>query len=314
MQARTVIRRAAARPRALDRRRPRYKLHTGLLLVSPWLIGLLLFKLLPILASLILSFTDLFLLTPDTVRFVGLENYLSILRDSQTWTVLLQALELALVIIPLQTGASIFLAAVLSSRKLLMKNTMRVLFFFPSIIPATAAAFMWQGFVNPLSGWLNDLFLSPLGLEQLNIFYTRGPGEALFILSSLWTIGPGTLIMMAAMQGITGGIYEAARIDGAGQFTRFLRITLPLISPAIFFSLIINLTAIFGGALLLDRGHAFSADFSSYDEYINYVLFGLFRMGYASGLAWVFFVFVLILVLTLFATSRRWVHFPDRED
>jgi multiple sugar transport system permease protein len=314
---RSLIRSARDQPsdsrRALARRKPRSSRQEGLLLVSPWVIGLVLFNLLPALSSLALSLTDFFLLTPAETSFVGLKNYLEVLQDAETWRVLAGTFRFALIIIPLQTGASILLAAALSHRRLLFKNTLRVLFFFPSIIPAPAAAYMWQGFVNPLSGWLTNLLLAPFGLQDLNVFYTRGPGEALFILSSLWTIGPGILIMMGAMQGIPDEIHEAAHIDGAGRFTRFFAITLPMISPAVFFSLIINLTAVFGGAMLLDRGFSFSTNFSSYDDYVNYVLFDLFRLGYASGLAWIFFVLVMLVVLFLFASSKRWVYFPDRE-
>jgi multiple sugar transport system permease protein len=89
--------------------------------------------------------------------------------------------------------------------------------------------------------------------------------------------------------------------------------TIPLITPAIFFSLILNLTALFGGAMLLDRGNTYRGDISSYDSYIGYVLLDLFQVGYASSLAWVFFVFVMIVILILFGTSRYWVYFPDRE-
>jgi len=129
----------------------------------------------------------------------------------------------------------------------------------------------------------------------------------------VWTIGPGMLIMMGAMLAVPDEIYEAAWIDGAGRLTRFFRMTIPLISPAIFFSLILNLTAVFGGAVLLDRGWRFSADLSSYDGYVNYVLFDLFKLGYASSLVWVFFVLIMIIVVTLFATSNRWVYFPDQD-
>ena len=291
----------------------RFKRQIGLMLISPWLLGLLIFKLVPILASLALSFTDFHLLNPDQMQLVGLGNYRIIFRDEQAVTVLWQTVKLALVIIPLQTFASIFFAALLSSQKLLAKNTMRTLFFLPSIIPAFAAALMWQGYVSPATGWLNRLILGPLGLEALNHFYSRGASQPLFILSSLWTIGPGILIMMGAMQGISSEIYEAARIDGAGQLERFFKITIPLITPAIFFSLVLNLTSVFGGALLLDRGSRWRNDFSSYDGYINFVLFDMFKLGYASSLAWIFFVFVMILVLILFGTSKRWVYFPDRE-
>ena len=291
----------------------RFKRQIGLMLISPWLLGLLIFKLVPILASLVLSFTDFHLLNPDQVQLVGLGNYRIIFRDEQAVTVLWQTVQLALVIIPLQTFASIFIAALLSSQKLLAKNTMRTLFFLPSIIPAFAAALMWQGYVSPATGWLNRLILGPLGLETLNHFYSRGASQPLFILSSLWTIGPGILIMMGAMQGISSEIYEAARIDGAGRLARFFKITIPLITPAIFFSLVLNLTSVFGGAILLDRGSRWRNDFSSYDGYINFVLFDMFKLGYASSLAWIFFVFVMILVLILFGTSKRWVYFPDRE-
>src|SRR5215510_13541861 len=231
----------------------RFKRQVGLVLIAPWLLGLLIFKLVPILASLALSFTDFHLLNPDQTQFVGLENYRIIFRDDQAVTVLWETVKLALVIIPLQTFASIAVAALLSSQRLLAKNTMRTLFFLPSIIPAFAAALMWQGYVSPATGWLNRLILDPLGLASLNHFYSRGASQPLFILSSLWTIGPGILIMMGAMQGISSEIYEVALIDGAGRLTRFFKITIPLITPAIFFSLVLILTAVFGGAILPDR-------------------------------------------------------------
>ena len=293
----------------------RFKRKVGLILISPWLLGLLLFKLAPILASFVFSFTDFHLLNPDQIQFTGLQNYRIILRDEQAATALWQTLKLALVIIPVQTFASIFAAALLSSQQLLAKNTMRLLFFFPSIIPAFSAALMWDGFTNPSTGWLNRLILSPLGLESLYHF-SNGDSSLrfLFIITSLWTIGPGILIMMASMQGVSNDIYEAAHIDGAGRWTRFFKITIPLITPAIFFSLVLNLTAVFGGAILLDRGSRWRNDFSSYDGYVNYVLFDMFKLGYASSLAWVFFVIVMIIVLILFGTSNRWVYFPDREN
>jgi multiple sugar transport system permease protein len=292
----------------------RFKRQVGLMLISPWLIGLVLFKLAPILASFFFSFTDFHLLNPDQIQFTGLQNYRIITRDREAGIALWQTIQLALVIIPLQTFASIVVAAMLSSRQLLAKNTMRMLFFLPSIIPSFSAALMWDGFVDPSTGWLNRLILGPLGLEALNHFSYGDASRLLFIISSLWTIGPGILIMMGSMQGISNEIYEAAHIDGAGRLKRFFKITIPLITPAIFFSLVLNLTAVFGGAILLDRGSRWRNDFSSYDGYVNFVLFDMFKLGYASSLAWVFFVIVMIIVLIMFGTSKRWVHFPDREN
>jgi len=286
----------------------------GVWLITPWLIGLLAFKLVPIIASFALSMTDFFLLEPVQFDFVGLKNYANTLSDPNTGTVFMTTVKLAAVLVPLQTGVSILLATLLSNKKLLMKNTMRALFFIPSIIPSTAYMFMWRNFVNPSSGWLNRLILDPLGLERLNIFVGRGAGQALFILSALWTIGPSILINMGSIQGISRELFEAAEIDGAGRFRRWTAITIPLITPAIFFTLILNLTAIFSGSLILDRGFGHNSNLSSYDSFIHYVLFSQHKLGAASSLAWVFFVFVLVIVLFLFGTSKRWVYFPNPED
>lgn len=291
----------------------RYKYWVGLILVSPWLAGLLIFKLAPILASLTLSFTDFHLLTPELMQFTGTENYAILSRDTQGWKALLDTVKLALIIIPIQVFGSILVAALLGSRRLWQKNLIRTLFFIPSIIPAFSAALMWQGYVNPATGWLNRLFLDPLGLEALNVFSSRGASQPLFILSSLWTIGPGILIMLGAMQGIPNEVFEAALMDGADRATRFFRITLPLITPAIFFSLVLNLTSVFGGAILLDRGSRFRNGFSTYDGYVNFVLFDMFKLGYASSLAWVFFVIIMSLVVFLFITSKYWVYFPEQD-
>jgi ABC-type sugar transport system permease subunit len=285
----------------------------GLWLIAPWLIGLILLKLVPILASFGYSLTNYRLLEPDLTQFVGLKNYADLWQDTNIRPVLWRTAEVALWLIPLQTGTSILFASILSSPKLRLKNTVRALFFLPSIIPATAATFMWQGFVNPDTGWLNRLILSPLGLEQLNIFAERGAGQNLFLLGSVWMIGPGMLIIMGAMQGVPTELLEAAWVDGANRWRRFFSVTLPLVTPAIFFTLVLNLTAVFSGTLLLDRGFGFRTDFSSFDNYIYFVLFRTFRVGSASALAWFFFIIVLIFVLILFKSTQYWVYFPDQE-
>jgi len=304
----------AARMKKHIRTQARYKRLWGLLLISPWLIGLVVFKLAPILATFGISFTDFFFLTPEQIQFTGLENYISLFKDPNLWTAFLGTIKLALILIPLQTGAAVLLAALLNDAKLRMKDTLRVLFFLPSIIPSAASVFMWQGFVNPRSGWLNPLILNPLGLAKFVHFSSRGATPSLLILSTLWSIGPGFLIILGAMQGIPTELYEASLVDGATRLRRFFSITLPMVTPAIFFTIILNLTAVFGGAILLDRGHTFNSNLSSLDTYLYYILFRTFRLGSAASLAWIFFLFMLVLVLALFATSKRWVYFPDREN
>jgi ABC-type sugar transport system permease subunit len=136
---------------------------------------LVLFKLAPLLATLGISFTDFYLLTPDKMSFVGLNNYIDVFKDPNLGAAFLGTIELALIVIPLQTVAAILLASLLGNEKLRMKDTLRVLFFLPSIIPSAAALFIWGGFVNPKSGWLNPLLLNPLGLARFVHFSTRGP-------------------------------------------------------------------------------------------------------------------------------------------
>jgi ABC-type sugar transport system permease subunit len=311
----SAITQAKQKQRLATKRRSRLDAsrYWGLWLISPWLIGLVLLKLVPIIASFGYSLTDYRLLEPDKIQFVGLKNYADLLTDFNIRPVLWRTASVALWLIPLQTGFSILFASILSSPKLLMKNTIRALFFLPSIIPATAATFMWQGFVNPGSGWLNRLILSPLGLEQFNIFAGRGAGQNLFLLGSVWMIGPGMLIIMGAMQGVPTELLEAAWVDGVNRWRRFVSITLPLVTPAIFFTLVLNFTAVFSGTLLLDRGFGFRTDFSSFDNYIYFILFRAFRVGNASALAWFFFIIVLIFVLILFKSAQYWVYFPDQE-
>lgn len=299
---------------ACNRLHIRYDMLFGLLLISPWLIGFLLFKLLPILASLGISFSNFFMLTPEETEFIGLGNYLRLFDDSRVGVVLFDTLAAAFTTVPLQLFASIGLAALLNSPRLKGGMALRTLFFFPSIIPSVAVLFMWFGFVDPSTGWLNRLILEPLGLTGFNDVYSEGAMALLFGISSLWAIGPGMLIMLGAMQSLSPEVHEAARVDGAGPVVRFLSITLPLISPAVFFALVINLIAVFGGVVLLDRGNVFSGSSSPYDGYVSDMMFREMELGYASSLAWVFFMIVMVVIIIMFSTSKRWVYFPDQEN
>jgi len=294
-------------------RRLRYDQVFGILLISPWLLGLILFKVLPILASFVISFTNFYMLEPGETQFIGLENYFRFFNDQRVTFLLFQTLSAAISTIPMQLIASIFLAAFLASPRLKGKTLMRTLFFIPSVIPSIAILFMWFGFLDPTTGWLNRLILEPLGLGGQGGIFAEGAFRFVFTISSLWSIGPGVLIMLGAIQSVSPEIDEAARVDGAGPVMRFFSITLPMISPAIFFSLIINLITIFGGVILLDRGTTFSGSNSPFDRYITTQMFEEFDLGYASALAWGFFVIVMIVVYFLFSTSRRWVYYPDRD-
>lgn len=293
--------------------RLRYDKTTGILLISPWLVGFLLFSMLPILASLAISFTDFHMLKPEETSFIGLANYGRLLQDEAIGYLIVATLGRAIQTVPLQLIASILLAALLCSPRLKAAVPVRTLFFVPSIIPGVAILFMWFGFMDPTTGWLNRFILPVLGLDGFNDVYSDAATAFLIGISSLWAIGPGMLIMLGAMKSISPEIHEAARVDGAGPLVKFFRITLPVITPAIFFSLVINLIAVFGGVILLDRGNSFRGGGAPFDYYITYWMFEQWNLGYAAGLAWFFFVLVMVVVVALFASSRRWVYFPDRE-
>ena len=283
----------------------------GLLFLLPWITGFILFKLVPILAALGFSFTNFYMINPEKTLFIGLENYAQFFTDIEAWSSLAGSLGYFMITVPVELITALLLAAVFSSERIKAKSLVRPLFFMPSIIPAGAIYFIWLGFVDPNSGWLNRLIMTPLGLPPVPGPDSGSSYNILLTIMALWSIGPGFLIMYGAMQAIPREIIEAARVDGAGPITRFISITLPMISPAIFFSLVINLTSAFGGSILLDRGYLFSGSLSPMESYINQVMFKQYELGYAAALAWVMFAVTMSITLLLFRSATKWVYFPE---
>jgi len=282
----------------------------GFLFLTPWILGFILLKAIPILAALGLSFTNFRMLEPEKTVFVGLENYITFLGDTGAGASLFGSIAFFVQAVPVELAVALALALVFSSKRLRAKPILRTLFFMPSIIPAIAIFFIVSGLFNPNSGWINQLFMQPLGLPPIANFFQFFP-----VMLAVWTIGPGFLIMLGAMQSVPPEVYEAARVDGAGPITRFFTITIPMISPAIFFSLVINTISSFGGVALLDRGLPFSQSLSPMEGYINTQMFSYTKLGYASALAVVMFIVVAVVTLAMFRSTKYWVHFPEeRED
>jgi multiple sugar transport system permease protein len=294
-------RRRASKPtRHLSLRK--YEATVGFLFLLPWLLGFLFFKAIPILAALGFSFTNFHMLNPEATRFIGLANYLTFFKDPAAGASLFGSLSYFLLSVPLEMVVALLLAAVFTSDRLRGKRIMRTLFFMPSIIPAVAIFIIISGLIDPGTGWVTRLF----HLSSATPLYTLFP-----IILSLWTIGPGFLIMLGAMQAVPKEFYEAARVDGAGPVNRFISITIPMCSPAIFFSLVINMISAFGGVALIDRGLTYSQSLSPMESYITQQMFSLMNLGYASALAWVMFILVMAVTLLLFRSARYWVHFPQ---
>lgn len=280
----------------------------GLVFMSPWIIGFVLLKLVPILAALFFSLTNFQMLEPAQTQFVGLKNYLDILHDSAAGASLFGSIGNFLFMVPLQMVTALALAVIVSSGRLRNKLLLRTLFFLPSIIPATVILSIMSGLADPGYGWINRLILEPLNLPSSNL------GALFPVVLALWSIGPTFIIMLSAIQSIPTEIVEAARVDGAGPIIRLFSIVLPMISPALFFSLVINMTNAFGGVVLLDRGLPFSQSLSPMESYIGLQMFTYGYLGYASALAWVLLLVVMAIVLVIFRSARYWVYFPHEGD
>ena len=285
----------------------RYEAVVGFLFISPWILGFILLKLIPILAALGFSFTNFYMLEPEKTHFIGLTNYINILHDQRAGASLFGAIGTFLFVVPIEMIAALLLAAIFSSKALRAKRFMRTLFFLPSIIPSLTIFVILSGLSDPGTGWLNRLIFDPLKLPAVSLY------QIFPTVLALWSIGPSFLILLGAIQGVSGEVYEAARVDGAGPIMRLFAITLPMISPAIFFTLIINMTNAFGGVVLLDRSLPFNQSLSPMESYINSQMFGRAQLGYASALAWVMFIVVMVIILLFFRSARYWVYFPEEE-
>lgn len=280
----------------------------GLAFLSPWLLGFILLKCIPILLSFIYSLTDFHMLEPNNIKFIGLANYATVFSDSEAIINLGGSLGYYVFAVPVQMILALFLALVFTSWRLKAKRLLIPLFFMPSIIPAAAILSVWMGMVDLKTGWFNLLLLQFFGLPPS---YGIGALFSLAFLLSIWSIGPGFLIMLGAIEAIHSDINDAARIDGAGSIARLFFITLPLISPAIFFTLVINLTSAFGGTILLDRGFVFHQSLSPMENYITRQMFTNSDLGYACALAWVMFSITISITIWLFRSARSWVYFPE---
>lgn len=283
---------------------------TGLLFVSPFIIGFVLFSAIPMLASLVLSFTDFDPREPDEIQFIGLDNYVRLVGDPAVGQSLLVTARFALLVVPLSLAIALGVAMLVNSKLLAGRNVFRTLFYLPVQIPIVASTLVWMGVLHATTGWLN-ITLGAFGLEGPNWLQSPtwvGPALALM---GIWGIGNMMLIFLAGLQGVPSELYDAAKVDGAGPLASFRHITLPQISPVLFYNLIIALIAAFQyftQAFIVSNGRG---DPDGATLFFNLNLyrqaFGFFNMGYASALAWVLVVVVLGLTIVLFRTSRTWV-------
>lgn len=294
------------------RRRAAFKRNLeGWLFASPWIIGFLLWTLGPMIASFILSFMEWDLVSSP--RWIGLANIREMLVDS----VLLQALKVTTLYaglsVPLQLIIGLTLAMLLNT-KIAGMRFYRTAFYLPSVLSGVAVALLWRWLFSSEFGLFNVL-LSYIGVQGPSWLGDERWALPSLVIMSLWSVGASTIIYLAGLQGIPTDLYEAAEVDGARGWARFRYITLPLMTPVLFFQLIVGIIAalqIFTPALVMTNGGPNNAT--------NFVLlylyrnaFQYFRMGYASAVAWVLFLYILILTLIVFRSSALWVHYQGEQ-
>ncbi|AMY71082.1 carbohydrate ABC transporter permease [Frigidibacter mobilis] len=280
----------------------------GLAYLAPYILGLMLFTMIPFGVSFYLSFTDYNLMSSP--RWAGLQNYIDLFTNDRTFRRSLSVTLLYVFItVPLKLAFALFVAQILSYK---MKgiNLFRTAFYVPSILGGSIAiAVLWR-YLFSQEGLVN-MGIALIGLEPVNWF--GDPTNALITITLLrcWQFGSAMVIFLAALQSIDKSLYEAAAIDGANRVHSFVFITLPLITPVIFFNLIMQMVQAFqefNGPYIITQGGPLKSTYLL-PLYIYDEAFKKFNMGYASAIAWVLFLIIMALTIVAFWSSKKWVYY-----
>ncbi|UUZ80200.1 sugar ABC transporter permease [Paenibacillus sp. P26] len=285
---------------------------TGWLFASPWVIGLLLFYAVPMFASIYFSFTTYSILQPG--EFVGLNNYKDLFHDPLFWKSIYNTVYFAVFFVPLSIFFGVALAMMLNMRVKGMA-VYRTIFFLPTLVPQVALAVLWMWPLHPNFGLINGI-LANFGIEGPPWLGSESWSKPSLILMSLWGIGHAVVIYLAGLGDIPEEYYEAAEIDGASWFQKTRNVTIPLLTPVIFYNLVMGTIGSFQQFTLpytMTKGQGTPANSMTF--YVMYLYengFRYFKMGYASAMAWVLFVIVMTLTAVIFVTSKRWVHYQGK--
>jgi multiple sugar transport system permease protein len=283
---------------------------TGYLFISPWLIGMVVFYIGPMLASLYYSFTNYPIIGSAT--WTGLSNYRNLVTDTQFTTALRISFFYTAGAIILYLGGALALALLCNS-KLPGIGIVRTIIFLPTLVPVFAMALIWGVIFNQSFGLANSIFHS-LGIPTQGWFQSPTEALPLAITISFWTVGNAFVVFLAGLQSIPQDLYEAIVVDGAGAWSRFWHVTLPMLSPIILFNLVIGIINSFQ-AFDLDWALTSGGPGNATLFYVYLVwrdAFQNFQMGYASALAWVLFVVIVVVTVLIFRTARFWVHYEGQ--
>jgi len=295
----------------------------GMLFLSPWILGFLAFTFLPILATFFFSFlnlriTDGIFSRPD---FVGFANYAQLFKDPQVWSTsttpgsLWITIRFGLLALPIGIFVPLGIALLMNSPHLKGQNTFRTLFYMPYIVPFVAAIFLWGGMLNSESGWINRTLMYfgvpkenvPLWANDIHWVYPT------YIIMGIWGIGNAMLIMLAGLQGVPTELYDAAKVDGASAWQTFWKVTFPMISPVIFYNVVLSVVGLFQYflvPLVVNSGTGNPGGTTYFYNLYLYKTFFVFQnMAYGATLAWFLFVIILLVTIALFGTAKYWVYY-----
>lgn len=283
--------------------------YLGLLYISPWIIGFLIFTIYPIIASFVLSFTDYNLFS--TPKPVGFQNYTKIFADKTFIKAMTVTFEYVALEVPLKIAFSLFVAMILNM-KLKGINFFRTAYYIPSILGSNVAiAVLWK-FIFQSDGLVNQV-IGVFGAQPVSWFGEQFPALITIVLLRVWEFGSTMVIFLAALKSLPQDVYEAAAVDGCTKIKRFIKITIPLLSPTIFFNFVMQLISAFqefNAPYLITKG---GPQFGTYllPVYIYDMTFGKYKMGYASAMSWILFVIIMIFTALTFRYSKYWVFYND---
>jgi multiple sugar transport system permease protein len=307
--------------------RARREFRHGLIFISPWILGFLAFTLIPMVATFIFTFMNIKItdgvLNPPT--FVGFENYKTLFKDMAVWNArpdstpgaLWVTIRFGIIALPVGIFVPLGLALLMNSKHLKGASFFRSMFYMPYIIPFVASVFLWGGMLNPETGWINRALIAmgmpkemvPLWANDINWVYPA------YVIMGIWGIGNAMLIFLASLQGVPTELYDAAEVDGASGWQSFWKVTLPMISPVIFYNLTLSIVGLFQYflvPLVINQGTGRPGGATMfYNLYLYKNFFVNQNMSYGSTLAWVLFVIILLVTVVLFWSARYWVYYAS---
>jgi multiple sugar transport system permease protein len=317
MNQSNVLGKPQKRQRRKMTRMERHNLGVGLLFISPWIVGFIIFTLYPMIMSLYYSFTDFQgILVSNQVWYA---NYAAMFQDDRFWNAVRNTIYMVLIAVPLNLLFS-FLCAVLLNLKVRGQSFYRVIFFLPSIVPAIASTMLWIWMLKPDNGLLSSI-LSWFGVESPNWFLDPVWAKPALILMGIWGIGGTIIIYLSGLQDVSQTLLESAELDGASWWSRLRHITIPMISPITLFNLItgvIFMFQYFSQAYVFARFASVGKneiivgrpmDSTLFYSVFLYDKFTNFRYGYASAMAWVLFIVILLCTIALLKASDRFTYY-----